>query len=207
VPRPRSRTPEQLAEAALVVIDRGGLAELTMRAVAKQLGVSTMGLYRYVRDRYELEALVVELVLATVDTTAPPPGPPWRERVAEMVARVRTATGAHPHVVPLTLTHRHASPTLRRWSETVLGVLAESGSAGRSRAIALRALLGYVIGAIQLEHLGPLSGPGTAAMARLPDEDFPFLADTARHAGTVGPDEEFREGLALLLRGFPDPES
>jgi AcrR family transcriptional regulator len=63
VPRPRSLTPDQLAVAALAVIDRDGLAGLTMRAVATQLGVSTMGLYRYVRDRRELEALVVELVL------------------------------------------------------------------------------------------------------------------------------------------------
>jgi AcrR family transcriptional regulator len=203
VPRPRSLTPEQLATAALAVIDRAGLAELTMRAVARQLEVSTMGLYRYVRDRRELEALVVELVLGAVDTSPPLPGRPWRERVAEMVERVRAATGAHPEVVPLTLTHRHSSPSLLRWSETVLGILAEAGMPGRQRAVALRGLLGYVIGAIQLEHLGPLSGAGTAAMAQLPDEDFPFLADTARHARTVGPDEEFREGLAFLLRGLP----
>jgi AcrR family transcriptional regulator len=208
VPRPRSLTPDQLAAAALAVIDRDGLAELTMRAVATQLGVSTMGLYRYVRDRRELEALVVELVLGTVEASPPPPGRPWRERVAEMVERVRAVAGAHPEVVPLTLTHRHSSPSLLRWSETVLEILDEAGLRGRQRAVALRGLLGYVIGAIQLEHLGPLSGTGTATMAQLPGEDFPFLADTARHARTVGPDEEFREGLGFLLRGLPgtDPE-
>jgi AcrR family transcriptional regulator len=207
VPRPRSLTPDQLAAAALVVIDDGGLAGLTMRAVGKELGVSTMGLYRYVRDRPELEALVVELVLGAVDTTPPPPGPPWRARVAEMVERVRAATGAHPQVVPLTLVHRHSSPSLLRWTETVLGILAEAGLHGRQRAVALRGLLGYVIGAIQLEHLGPLSGGGTAVMAGLPDEDFPYLADTARHARGVGPDEEFREGLGFLLRGLPGTDA
>jgi AcrR family transcriptional regulator len=62
-------TPDQLDAAALVVIDRDGIAELTMRAVAEQLGVSTMGLYRYVRGRRELEALVVELVLGAVETS------------------------------------------------------------------------------------------------------------------------------------------
>jgi Tetracyclin repressor-like, C-terminal domain len=119
------------------------------------------------------------------------------------VERVRAATGAHPEVVPLTLIHRHSSPSLLRWSETVLGILAEAGLQGRQRAIALRGLLGYVIGAIQLEHLGPLAGGGTAVMAGLSHEDFPHLADTARHARSVGPDEEFREGLAFLLRGLP----
>jgi AcrR family transcriptional regulator len=206
VPRPRSLTPDQLAAAALAVIDRGGLAELTMRAVARRLDVSTMGLYRYVRDRRELEALVVELVLGAVDTTPPAPGSPWRERLAEMVERVRAATAAHPEIVTLTLTHRHSSPSLLRWTETVLGILDGAGLRGRQRAVALRGLLGYVIGAIQLEHRGPLSGAGTAAMAQLPAEDFPFLADTAQHARTVGPDEEFREGLWFLLRGLPDSD-
>ena len=43
----------------------------------------------------------------------------------------------------------------------------------RHRAIALRCLLGYLVGAIQLEHLGPLTGAGTAAMAALPQAQFP----------------------------------
>ncbi|GHJ12712.1 MULTISPECIES: TetR/AcrR family transcriptional regulator [unclassified Micromonospora] len=65
---------EQLADAALAVLDRDGLAGLTMRAVGAQLGTSTMGLYRYVADRDELESLVVERVLDRVDTR-PPVGP------------------------------------------------------------------------------------------------------------------------------------
>ncbi len=203
MPRPRSLTPTQLATAALAVIDRDGLVGLTMRAGAKQLGTSTMALYRYVHDRRELEALVVELVLGAVDTTPPPGGADWRERVRTMVGRVRSAAGAHPEIVPLTLTHRHSSPSLMRWSETVLAVLADGGLGGRQRAIALRCLLGYVIGAIQLEHLGPLTGAGTAAMAALPQAQFPHLSDTARHARSIDADEEFDGGLDVLLRGLP----
>jgi AcrR family transcriptional regulator len=202
MPRPRSLTPDQLATAALAVIDREGLTGLTMRAVATQLGTSTMALYRYVHDRRELEALVVELVLGAVDTTPPPAGADWCDRVRVMVGRVRAAVGAHPEVVPLTLTHRHSSPSLMRWSEGVLAVLAEGGLGGRHRAIALRCLLAYVIGAIQLEHLGPLAGAGTAAMAALPQARFPHLADTARHARSIGTDEEFDGGLDVLLRGL-----
>jgi len=155
-----------------------------------------------VHDRRELEALVVELVLGAVDTTPPPAGEDWRERVRAMVGRVRAAVGAHPEVVPLTLTHRHSSPSLMRWSEGVLAVLGEGGLGGRDRAIALRCLLGYVIGAIQLEHLGPLAGAGTAAMAALPRAQFPHLADTARHARSIGADDEFEGGLDVLLRGL-----
>jgi hypothetical protein len=35
-------------------------------------------------------------------------------------------------------------------------------------------------------------------------EDFTVLAETAREARDVSAEEEFREGLELLLRGFKD---
>ncbi|MEU9588437.1 TetR/AcrR family transcriptional regulator [Streptomyces sp. NPDC048193] len=202
MPRPRSLTPDRLASAALAVIDRGGLAGLSMRAVAQELGVSTMGLYRYVQDREELERLVVALVLSTVDTEPPDPGPPWCEQVEIMVRRLRDAVGAHPEVVPLTIAHRHHSLEVMRWSETVLAILTAAGVEGGRRVVALRGLLSYVIGAIQLEHLGALSGPGTTAITGLPPAEFPHLTRTARDARNVGADEEFLGGLALLLGGL-----
>ncbi|GAA4143831.1 TetR/AcrR family transcriptional regulator [Actinomadura keratinilytica] len=201
MPRPRSLSPARIAEAALAVIDRGGLPALTMRAVAQELGMGTMSLYRYVDDRRELEGLVVELVLGSVDTE-PPPGAPWREQVATLVRRVRDAVAAHPAIVPLTMTHRHRSPALLRWGEAVTDVLAGAGFDARGRVIALRALLGYLLGAIQLEHLSPLAGPGTDAIAALPDDAYPRLAETARGARGLAPEEEFDGGLAAVLAGI-----
>lgn len=202
MPRPRTLTQDRLVAAAHAVVDREGLAGLSMRAVAKELGMSTMGLYRYVADRETLERLLVESLLDAVDTAPPPDDTPWRERVEEMVRRLRVAVSARPAVLPLTVTHRHHSPGVLRWSETVLAILDEAGFDGTRRVIALRALLGYVIGALQLEHLGPLAGPGTTTIAALPPADFPHLADTARHARDVTPDAEFFGGLAILLRGL-----
>ncbi|MEW2381904.1 hypothetical protein AB0873_07410 [Micromonospora sp. NPDC047707] len=43
---------------------------------------------------------------------------------------------------------------------------------------------------------------GTAALARLPRDDFPYLADTAGTARTIGPDDEFRGGLDVVLAGL-----
>ncbi|MER5777706.1 TetR/AcrR family transcriptional regulator C-terminal domain-containing protein [Streptomyces sp. NPDC002039] len=202
MPRPRSLTPDQAAAAALAVIDRDGLAGLSMRAVAAELDMSTMALYRYVRDREELEALVVELVLSGVDSTPPPATEAWHDRITVLVARLRDTVAAHPAILPLTPTHRHRSPSVLRWSETVLGVLGEAGIEAEDRVIALRALLAYVVGAIQQEHLGPLAGSGTAAIAALPADEFPHLTATARDARSLTPDREFSGGLDLLLRGL-----
>ncbi|SDM49558.1 TetR/AcrR family transcriptional regulator [Streptomyces wuyuanensis] len=202
MPRPRSLTHDRLASAALAVIDRDGLAALSMRTVAKELGVSTMALYRYVRDREELERLVVDAVLDGLDAEPPPSDMPWDRRVEAMVRRLRDSVSAHPAAVPLTVTHRHRAPGALRWSETVLAILTEAGFRGDRRVIALRALLAYVIGALQLEHLGPLAGEGTAVISDLGQADFPQLSATARRARHITDEQEFFGGLTALLRGL-----
>jgi AcrR family transcriptional regulator len=201
MPRPRTLTPDQIAAAALAVIDRSGLAALSMRTVAAELGMGTMSLYRYVADRDEVERLVVDLVLGVVDFT-PPGDAPWTDRVAVVCDRIRQAVSRHPAVVPLFLTHRSTSASVMRCGEALLRILTEAGFTGAGRVIAFRALLAYLVGALTAEHLGPLSGAGTQRLARLPRDEFPHLAETAGIARGISTDEEFRGGLALLLRGL-----
>ncbi|GHF78478.1 AcrR family transcriptional regulator [Amycolatopsis bartoniae] len=198
MPRPRSLTPAQLATAALAVLDRDGLEALTMRAVAKELGMGTMSLYRYVDDRAQLEALVVDLVLDLVDLALPRTSA--HDRLVLLAERVREVVGEHSAVVPLLLLHRHTSTASRRWGELVLQTLAEAGLTGRQRVIAFRAYLSYVLGALQTAFYSPLSGAGTVQLST--QDDFPVLAETARAARHIGPEEEFREGLELLLSGL-----
>ncbi|MDU0295199.1 TetR/AcrR family transcriptional regulator C-terminal domain-containing protein, partial [Saccharothrix longispora] len=164
MPRPKSLTPTALAAAALAVVDRDGLAALSMRAVAAELGVGTMSLYRYVADRAELEALAAELVLSAVDVV-PPRNALWDKQVLVLAERVREAVGRHPNAVPLTTAHRHRCPSATRWGEAVLEVLTAAGFTGVERAMALHALLGYLTGAIGLEHHGPSPGDWTGAVA------------------------------------------
>ncbi|GAA4032776.1 TetR/AcrR family transcriptional regulator C-terminal domain-containing protein [Allokutzneria multivorans] len=200
MPRPKSLTPDQIATAAMSVLDRDGLDGLSMRALAQELGMGTMSLYRYVSDRDQVEELVVDLVLGAVDLNVARGTP--AKRLGVLADRVRVAVSGHPAVVPLLLTHRHSSPSSRRWGEAVLTVLTEAGLTGKRRVIAFRAVLAHVFGALQVAHFGPLSGPGTAALAELPPEEFPLLAETAARARTVAPEEEFRKGFEILVRGL-----
>ncbi len=172
-----------------------------MRAVATELGMGTMSVYRYVADRAQLEALVVDHVLTGVDTSVPDVRARHRQ-IAELADRVRTAVGTHPAVVPLILAHRHTSPASMRWGNTVLGILADAGLGPAERVMAFRALVAYVFGALQVEHFSPLAGTGTTALATLDPADHPHLASTAREAQGIGPEREFRGGLDLLLRGL-----
>ena len=203
--KPRSLTPDLLAKAALAVIERHGTPGLSMRAVAQELGMGTMSLYRYVQSREQLEALVVDLVLdpahggIDVDVGR---RKGWADKATQLAVRAHAVATAHPAVTPLLLARRHASIHSLRWGEALLGVLAEAGFAGERRAIAFRTIVAYVFGAVQLQQLGPLGGKGTAALAALPREDFPLLADTARTARKIPPEAEFLSGLKLVLRGI-----
>jgi AcrR family transcriptional regulator len=201
MPRSRSLTDTDIAAAALAVIDRGGPAAFTMRAVAAELNMATMSIYRYVSNREQLEELIVEVLFSDVDTT-PPRHSSWRKQITALVERVRDAVRSHPQVVPLGLAHRLTSTQGLRLSEAVLGILTQAGFTGRQRDVANRTLMVYLIGSIQFEHFGQLSGAGTAAMASLPGDEYPLLAETARPAHRMNPDEEFRRGLAIVLDGL-----
>lgn len=204
MPRPRSLSPRQIAAAALAVLDRDGAAGLSMRAVAAELRMSTMGLYRYVADRDELERLIVDLVLGDFDLAVPAEGP-WRERIGELAHRAREAVARHPAAIPLLLIHRQDSENSLRWGEAMLTVLAQAGFEDAGRVTAFRALMSYILGALQVQSYGPLDGAGTKVLADLPLERFPQLALTARVARTVDPREEFRAGLDAILRGLRSP--
>lgn len=204
MPRPRSLTGDDLAAAALTVIDRDGLNALTMRAVARELGMATMALYRYVADREGLEVLVVESVFDVVDV-ALPAGLPWARRIQTLAERVCAAVGAHPQTVPLLLAHRQSARSGLRWMEAMLAVLTDAGFDGTDRVIAQRTIVGFLFGFLHNAHYAALDGQGTAALAAMSADEFPNLVATARSATTVSAEEEFRGGLAIVLRGLrPD---
>lgn len=182
-------------------MDRDGLAALSMRTVAAELGVGTMSLYRYVSDRHQLEGLVVDRVVGGVDLKLPA-GASWKDRIIILAERVREAVNFHPEMVPLLMTHRHSSRSIMRCAEVFLDALTEAGFSGRGRVIALRMLLSYIVGALQAQHLGPLPGPGTVILSQLPVEEFPLLSETATSARAVSPEEEFRGGVDMVLQGL-----
>jgi AcrR family transcriptional regulator len=206
MPRPRSLTTAQIADAALTVIDRDGLDELTIRAVSEQLGIATMSLYRYVDGREQVEELVLERVLDTLDY-APPADGPWRARALVLLTRLHETIMAHPRAIPLVLARRHTAQTAVAWGEALLGVLAGEGFAGEDLIITFRALLSYVVGAIQVEHYGPLSGAGTAALAALDPDAFPFITHAAGRARDLTVAEEFRRGAVAFLDALPPSAS
>ena len=59
-------TTDEIASAALRIVDESGLAALSMRSLAAALGTGPMTMYNYVADKEGLEELVVAAVAAGI---------------------------------------------------------------------------------------------------------------------------------------------
>ncbi|WP_329426223.1 TetR/AcrR family transcriptional regulator [Streptosporangium sp. NBC_01495] len=74
-----------IVRTAIELADRDGVAAVSMRRIALELGVSVMSLYRYVVSREELNDLMVDTVFG--ERPLPEPGPDgWRPKL-ELSAR------------------------------------------------------------------------------------------------------------------------
>lgn len=85
---------DDVVASAVALADEHGLAAVTVRRVAERLGLSTMSLYTYSRNKSELLDLMLDLVYAQM-TRTDTAGRPWRERVAEVAEENRRAHEAH----------------------------------------------------------------------------------------------------------------
>ncbi|MBV9804034.1 MAG: TetR/AcrR family transcriptional regulator, partial [Solirubrobacterales bacterium] len=87
----------QIADAGVRVAATEGLAAVSMARVARELGASTMALYRYVAAKEELLVLMV-------DTALGPPAPPepheqWRAALSRWSWDYHQRLTAHPWAV------------------------------------------------------------------------------------------------------------
>jgi AcrR family transcriptional regulator len=61
---------ERVLEAALRLADEGGIESLTMRKLARELGVEAMSLYNHVANKDEIVDGIVDLVIAEFELPA-----------------------------------------------------------------------------------------------------------------------------------------
>jgi TetR/AcrR family tetracycline transcriptional repressor len=217
LPAPRTRrtrgalSRDAIVDAAIEVLDEGGLDALTMRAVAERLGKGAMSLYRHVDGREALLDLVVARLLADAGRGLAPTGE-WRHDLAAIARAVREALLVRPDLTVLLTSRSGEGSGALASLDAVLGVLRAAGFGPREAAFANHALGNLVAGAALWEAVGlggargaarrARAGDRAAALAELPADRFPNVAWAAEalFAGTA--DERFEFGLDRLLDGL-----
>jgi TetR/AcrR family tetracycline transcriptional repressor len=201
-------TPDSVADAALRIIDSQGLDGLTVRALAAELGVGTMTLYWYVKNKDEVLDLVADRLLASV--VIPPLEQDWLVSVREGAIAVRSALLSHPRAVPIIVGRGSFGPNGLRLLEGSIGVFRSAGFSDEDSAYAYLAISNFVTGFCVFETAAAEGTPtpqniGQLArqyIALLPSDRYPNLMAAAPKL--FGGDRDARFGLALdyLIAGF-----
>src|SRR5262249_53764529 len=89
----RSLDQAQIVRAALALLDEVGLDELTMRRLAERLDVKAASLYRHVRNKNELLALLGDEISGEIPLVSAKGS--WRDQLNEMAWNVRRGLLAH----------------------------------------------------------------------------------------------------------------
>jgi AcrR family transcriptional regulator len=204
-------TRQRVVAEALAVIAQDGAQALTMRSLAARLGVVPGALYHHVRNKEQLQDLLLDGVLAEVDVhTDPSLG--WPEQLKLLTHRLHAVLERHPGVAAILKTRDPLGPHSLALAEAFLAPLQAAGFGDREAGLAFFLLLDYTVGFA-------VSSPATsvneqrvrdpAIRARLheffrslPPERFPALVALGEHVWLDNRDERFTAGLDVLVDGL-----
>jgi TetR/AcrR family tetracycline transcriptional repressor len=204
-------TRERVVAEALVIIAHDGAQALTMRRLAARLGVVPGALYHHVRNKQQLQDLLLDGVLAEVDVHLDP-SLAWTEQLKVLAHRLRQVLEAHPGVATILKTRDPLGPHSLALAEAFLSPLQAAGFGDREAGLAFFLLVDYTIGFA-------VSSPATSVNEQrvrdpairaqlhqffrsLPADRFPALVALGEHVWVDNRDERFTAGLQVLVDGL-----
>ncbi len=199
-PRPHL-TRERIAAAAIELIDRDGLAALSMRHLGTALGVEAMSVYRHFANKAALLDAVAESLLAELDL--PAPTSEWHDAFREGARAYRALLLRHPNAIPLLATLQLTNPGAARAAGSVMAVLRGIGLDPQTALNVLSAIVSYVVGfAFWETGTAPFRAePDREPIAFPPDAD-PYLVALAPELAKADCTDSFEMGLDLLIGGL-----
>ncbi len=200
---------ERVLQGAVAVADAGGIASLTIRSLATELGVKPMSVYHHVANKEEILDGIVDLVFAEIEL--PTIGGDWHEEMRRRAASAREAMRRHPWAIGLVETRTSPGWATLKHHNAVIGTLREAGFSIEMTAHAFALIDAYVYGFALSEATLPINGPESASevaeqmMSFFTAGDYPHLLEfTVEHVMKPGYDygEEFEFGLEVVLDGL-----
>ncbi len=198
-------TRDRIMRGALAVADTGGLAALTIRSLATELGVKPMAVYHYVANKDEILDGLVDQVFSEIDL--PSPEGEWREEISRRMVSARAALRRHPWAIALMESRRTPGPASLSRHEATLATLRQGGFSVVAAAHAYALIDSYVYGFAVQETSLPIGRPEEMGeVAREIMETFegayPYMTEIAtEHVMQPGYDfgDEFEIGRELVL--------
>jgi TetR/AcrR family tetracycline transcriptional repressor len=209
---------EAIVARALEIGTAEGLEAVTLRRVAREFGVTSMALYRHVRDKQDLVNAMTEATLEGIDATVGfRPGMTWTERLRLGFDNYKEQLDARPLALPLSIAYTgEGTPAIWKVLEDFLTILLDAGFRRREAIVQIRMLSGLLAGYLLLHRQGsplPADAHQRDLMRRgfaltqmsLPRDEFPNLVASAEDTAEVWlsePDRWWRNTVDLIVFGL-----
>lgn len=187
---------DRIREAALELIDRDGLAELSMRKLAAELGVQAASLYGHYPTKDDLLDDIAEQIMSAIDTS-PFDGGDWRRGLLGWARSYRAALAKHPNFVPYLATGPSRRDESLRMADAVHGGMVAAGWPPR-QATMIGAAARYVV---MGSTIGSFSR-GFVDDVQVYRDRYPHLEQA--HLLRARADEIDSESFELVLSAFVD---
>jgi AcrR family transcriptional regulator len=212
--KPQTRTRlsrERILEAAMRLADEGGLESLTMRKLARELGVEAMSLYNHVANKRDLVEGMVDLV---VDEFELPSGEEqWEAAIRTYAISAHDALLRHPWACnPVLSPPERPSSMLGRLRNMnwLLGQLRNAGFSADLTYHAYHVIDSHIFG-FTLWQLGhrvtrdDVEDLAATFLREIPIADYPHAAEHVEQHMAAAPGDgarAFEYGLDLILEGL-----
>jgi AcrR family transcriptional regulator len=211
-PKP-THSVDGIVQAALELVDAGGIEALSFPKLAARVGVATNALYRYVDSKEELLVLVRDAGWGDPPSSIRVAGS-WRDAVRAWTHAALDGYRARPWLLDVPVHGAPMTPHLLRWLEVLLAALAGAGLNGDHLLKGAMLVDGYAFSGASLARKlsAARAEPGQSAAAwefllpRLAEDDFPVLGSLLTGGaygegdGTSDGDVDF--GLDRILDGI-----
>jgi AcrR family transcriptional regulator len=147
-------TKERVLTAAVAFADEEGVDALSMRRLAKELGVEAMSLYNHVTNKDEILAGIIDRATAEIEL---PEEPDWKASLRRGSISAKEVFLRHPWLARLMMSRQSGGPAGLRRAEWLLRTLREAGFSGDLTYHAYHILEAYLQG-ITSQHLGAHGG-------------------------------------------------
>ena len=198
----------RVLQAAVALADETGLEAFSMRALAQELGVVPMALYKHVANKDELLDGMVDNVFSEI--AIPPEDSDWRSAMRSRAISTREALKRHSWAIGM-MESRHPGPANLRNHNAVMGCLRKAGFPFKLAIHAYSVQDAYIYGFALQERDTGFETPDSAAEAvqrRAQTigalENYQYLVEIATELPASGYDNavEFAWGLDLILDGL-----
>jgi AcrR family transcriptional regulator len=201
----------QIVQTALVLLDEVGFDGLTLRNLAKKLGVQAASLFWHVRNKQDLLSQLAEEICAPM--REPDRTLSWQKQLEAMATEYRQVLLAHRDAAQvLASSGGPAGPKRLRLTEIGLRTLLDAGFSQRDAAYAGMLMNDFVIMSVLEEaRFENVEAEGTPEVSTsevqnwvesLPPNEYPSLITLASYLIHYNGDERFRFGVELLRNGL-----